>query len=242
MRFKMLRQRCLVASPDLGQASACGRGWSLAQWLSLQPVERKTGFFPSTNHIFWSFPCWSSTEVCPTEVGPTQVCPPKRIKKKHTQTGCQGRLGDSSLWPAATVAELPRPSGTFPGPPESQIQIQNFQSNIQNPKSKLFGRGLDFDFGPLCSTLTQILDLGFWIWVLDSGFWILDFGFWILDSRLWISDLGFWILQFGVSCSSSFCADFGFWILNFGFWYTFWTLHQIRILGTPTRVGGFTYR
>ena len=101
-------------------------------------------------------------------------------------------------------------------PPESQIQIQNFP--IQNPKSKLFDRGLDFDFGPLCSTLTQILDFGFWIWVLDSGFWVLDFGFWILDFRLWILDLGFWILQFGVLCSSSFCADFGFWNLDFELW------------------------
>ena len=28
-------------------------------------------------------------------------------------------------------------------------------------------------------------------------------------------------------------------ILECGFWYTFWTLHKIEIVGTPTRVGGF---
>ena len=54
-----------------------------------------------------------------------------------------------------------------------------------------------------------------------------------------ILDFGFRILDFGALCSNSFCADFGFWILDFGFWILFWTLHKIRILVTPTRVGGF---
>ena len=84
----------------------------------------------------------------------------------------------------------------------------------------------DFGFGALCSNSFcadfgfRILDFGFWI--SDFGFWILDFGFRILDFGFWISDFGFRILDFG-----------------FGFCYTFWTLHKIRILVTPTRVGGF---
>ena len=118
---------------------------------------------------------------------------------------------------------------------------------------------LDFGF--------WILDFGFWIsdfgfWILDFGFWIFDFGFWILghyvailfvqildfgyrilDFGFWISDFGFRILDFGFRI-----LDFGFRILDlgfrildfgFGFCYTFWTLHKIRILVTPTRVGGF---
>jgi len=125
-------------------------------------------------------------------------------------------------------------------PPESQIQIQNFP--IQNPKSKLFDRGLDFDFGPLCSTLTQILDFGFGFWILAFGFWTLGFGFWILDYGFWILGFGFCSLECYVAVLFVQILDFGIWILNFGFWYTFWTLHKIRILGTPTRVGGFTYR
>ena len=81
------------------------------------------------------------------------------------------------------------------------------------------------DFGALCSN-SFCADFGFWI--LDFGFWILDFGFWILDFGFWILDFGFRILDFGFRS-----LDFGF-----GFCSTFWTLHKIRILVTPTRVGG----
>ena len=37
---------------------------------------------------------------------------------------------------------------------------------------------------------------------------------------------GFWI------------SDSGVWISDFGFWTKLWMLHNIRILSTPTRVGG----
>ncbi len=74
-------------------------------------------------------------------------------------------------------------------------------------------------------------------WISDFGFWILDFGFRILDFGFRISDFGFRILDFGALCSNFFWCRFR--ILDFWFWYTFWTLHKIRILVTPTRVGGF---
>ena len=49
------------------------------------------------------------------------------------------------------------------------------------------------------------------------------------------------ILDFGSLCSSSLVrppAWSEFWISDFGFWTKFWTPHKIRILCTPTRVGG----
>ena len=99
-------------------------------------------------------------------------------------------------------------------------------------------RILDFGF--------RILDFGFRIsdfgfWILDFGFWISDFGFRILDFGFRILDFGFWILGHYVAILFLQILDFGFWISDFGFWkwYTFWTLHKIRILVTPTRVGGF---
>ncbi len=86
----------------------------------------------------------------------------------------------------------------------------------------------------------QAFDLGALgnLGILDSGFWILDryVGVLFVKSPRWILDLGFLILDFGALCSNSFCGDFGFWISDFG--YMFWALHKIRILVTPTRVGG----
>ena len=97
-------------------------------------------------------------------------------------------------------------------------------------------RILDFGF--------RISDFGFWIsdfgfWISDFGFRISDFGFWILDFGFWILDFGFWILGHYVAILFVQILDFGFRILDFGFWILFWTLHKIRILVTPTRVGGF---
>ena len=107
----------------------------------------------------------------------------------------------------------------------------------------------------------QILDFGGGFWISDFGFWILDFGFRILDFGFWISDFGFWILDFGFWILERYVAflfvqilDFGFWILDFGFWILdfgfrildfgfwdkFWMLHNIHLLCTPTRVGGFS--
>ena len=80
-----------------------------------------------------------------------------------------------------------------------------------------------------------------------AGFWGFDFGFWnlvrsaaVLPVRpplARILDFGSGIWDFGTLCSNSFCADFGFRI--FGFWDKFWTLHKIRTMRTPARVGGF---
>ena len=108
-------------------------------------------------------------------------------------------------------------------------------------------RILDFGFWILDFGF-RILDFGFWIldfvalcsnsFCADFGFWSLDFGFRSLDFEFWILDFGFWILDLGI-----WILDFGFRILDFGFGFsaTFWTLHKIRILVTPTRVGGFTF-
>ena len=93
------------------------------------------------------------------------------------------------------------------------------ESQIQNPKSKLFWPNfLDFGFWildryvailyvrpqrPIFWILAGILNFGFWkLGIQDFGLW----GFWLLG--FW----GFWILDFG---DFGFSGFWGFWILEF---------------------------
>ena len=97
---------------------------------------------------------------------------------------------------------------------------------------------------------TKKINTSFGFWISDFGFWISDFGFWILeryvanlfvqkksDFGFRILDCGFRILGFGFRI-----LDFGFRILDFGFGtslHFFGAYISKKILGTPTRVGGF---